>query len=83
MLWFFERNDESLKLELRYDNTTSEFVAIVRYPDGHERTERFTDRGAYGAWLYAFERNLEHQRWTRHPAGPVIVPYGWPNTRLS
>jgi hypothetical protein len=83
MLWFFERNDESLKLELRYDNATSEFVAIVRYPDGRERTERFTDRDAYGAWLEAFERNLEHQQWARHPAGPVVVPYGWPNKRLS
>jgi hypothetical protein len=27
MRWFFERNEESLKLETRYDNDTSEYVA--------------------------------------------------------
>lgn len=43
MLWFFERDDEFLKLETRYDNDTSEFVVIVRYPDGHQRSERFPD----------------------------------------
>ena len=43
MLWFLERDDESLKLETRYDNDTSEFVVIVRHLDGRERTEQFTD----------------------------------------
>ena len=81
MLWFFERDDESLKLETRYDNDTSEFVVIVRYPNGREQTERFTDSDEYGAWLEAFERNLEHQHWTRR--GPVIVRDGWPNKRLT
>lgn len=58
MLWFFERDDESLKLETRYDNDTSEFVVIVRHPDGREHTERFTDGDEYGAWLERFETNL-------------------------
>lgn len=82
MLWFFERDDESLKLETRYDNDTSEFVVIVRHADGREHTERFTDSDEYGAWLETFERNLEHQHWTRH-GGPVIMPDGWPNKRLT
>ena len=80
MPWFFERNKESLKLELRYDDATSEFVAIVHYPDGRELTNRFTE---YGAWLETFEYHLEHQHWTRHSGGPVIVPYGWPKKRLQ
>ena len=29
MLWFFERNDEQVKLETRFDNDTQEYVAIV------------------------------------------------------
>jgi len=41
MVWLFERSDETLQLETRYDNDTSEFVAIIRYADGHEHTERF------------------------------------------
>ena len=36
MLWFFDREDESLRIETRYDNERSEFVAIVTYPDGSE-----------------------------------------------
>jgi hypothetical protein len=82
MLWFFERDDESLKLETLYDNHTSEFVVIVRYPDGREQTERFTDGDTYGVWLEMFERNLEHQRWTRQ-GGPMIMPEGWPNKPLK
>lgn len=81
MLWFFERDDESLRLETRYDNDTSEFVVIVRHPDGREHAERCTDSEEYGAWLETFERNLEHQHWTRR-GGPLIMPDGWPNKRL-
>ena len=82
MLWFFERNDESLKIETRYDNDSSEFVAIVRYPDGHEQTTRFTEADEYGVWLEMFERSLEQEHWTRHSGGPVVLPEGWPNNRL-
>ncbi len=83
MLWFFERNDESLKIETRYDNDTSEYVVIVRYPDGHEQAERFTNGNEFGRWLKTFERNLELQQWTRHGAGPVFLPDGWPDKRPS
>ena len=45
-------------------------------------TLRFTDGDEYGAWLEQFETNLEHQHWTRR-GGPVIMPDGWPNKRLT
>ena len=83
MVWFFERSDESLKLETRYDNDTSEFVAIIRYPDGHEHTERFTESKEFRSWLVTFERDLETQHWTRHGGGPVFLPDGWPDKRLT
>ena len=76
MLWFFDRDDESLNLETRYDNDTSEFVAIVRYPDGRENTERFTDVDELRRWLEAFARNLTVQHWSGR-SGPIILPYGW------
>ena len=82
MLWFFERDDESLRLETRYDNDTSEFVAIVHYPDGQQRTERFRDGEKFRVWLEAFEQNLVIQHWAGR-SGPIILPYGWPNKRLS
>jgi hypothetical protein len=83
MLWFFERDDETLRLETRFDNDTSEFVVIVRYPDGHQHTERFSDLAEFGNWVKAFEGTLEHQRWTRPGHGPIFLPDGWPKKRLS
>jgi hypothetical protein len=82
MVWFFERDDKSLRLETRYDNDRAEFVALVRYPDGREETERFTAIDKFHSWVVAFERNLEVQNWT-NPTGPIILPYGWPNPRRT
>jgi hypothetical protein len=82
MLWFFERDDESLKIETRYDNNTSEFVVIVRYPNGQEHSERFTDGDDFRRWLEAFEQTLAAQHWTGR-SGPIILPYGWPDKPLT
>ncbi len=81
-MWFFERDDQSLHLETRYDNDTGEFVAIVYWPDGTEKTERFTELAAYRTRLIALERQLEDERWARK-GGPVILPDGWPDRRLT
>ena len=79
MLWFCDRDDQSL--ETRYDNDPAEFVAIVRWPDGREQTERFTELEAFHKWLVAFDNAVEAERWK--PNSPVILPYGWPNKRLT
>jgi len=81
MLWFFERGEESLRLETRYDNDTAEFVASVRWPDGREKVERFTELEEFRRWLVAFDHAIEAERWT--PNAPVILPSGWPNKRLT
>lgn len=78
MLWFFDRADESLTIETRYESRTSEFVFIARFPDGRERTERFSDPEAFGIWLEAFERHLAAENWT-NPGHPIILPHGWQN----
>ncbi len=83
MLWFFEREDESLHVETRYDNATCEFVAIVRYPDSREHIERFTDIAAFRSWLGAFKHVLEAEYWIGRQDGPVILPDGWPDKRLE
>jgi hypothetical protein len=82
MLWFFDREDEALRLETRYDNDTSEFVAVVHYPDGQVHQKRFTDSNEFRAWLETFERNLGVQHWVAR-SGPLILPYGWPDKPLS
>jgi hypothetical protein len=80
MVWFFERYEESLKLETRYDNDTREYVVIVHYPDGREEGERFTDAEEYRVRLVALENHLEKERWLRD-GPPMILADGWPNRR--
>ena len=82
MLWFFERADESLRLETRYDNKTSEFLVVVSYPDGRERTEQFATLEDFRRCLQAFEHVLHQQHWTGRN-GPIVLPYGWPDERLT
>jgi hypothetical protein len=81
MLWFFERKDERLRLETRYDNDRHEFVAVIRWPDGREQTERFTEIREFRKYLVALDRVLEFARWK--PTSPVFLPYGWPDKRLK
>jgi hypothetical protein len=78
MLWFFDRADESLTLETRYESGTSEFVFIARFSDGRERIERFGDPEAFGIWLQAFERHLAEENWSNR-GQPIILPHGWQN----
>jgi hypothetical protein len=81
MLWFFERDKQSLRVETRYDNGSSQFVVIVTWPDGREQTERFADPEVCRTWLTDFDQSLEAERWT--PNRPVILPYGWPDKKLN
>ena len=80
MLWFFDREKESLRLEVRYDNDTSEFVIIVRFPDGSERIERLRTLADFGTAMSTFDQLLREQHWVSRQ-GPVILPFGWPNKR--
>ena len=79
MLWFLERDKESLRIEIRYENASSEYVVIVNWPGGREQTHRFTDGEVCRAWLVTFENALEAERWKGE--GPIILPYGWPDRR--
>ena len=80
MLWFFERDDESLRLETRYDNDASEYVAIVRHPDGRKDTYRFAAAEAFRSWLLGFEESLRDEYWVSQ-SQPVILPDGWRKKR--
>jgi hypothetical protein len=82
MLWFFDHRDATLIIETRYDNDTSEFVATVRYPNDREHIERFSDSEEFRRWLKAFEQTLGRQHWIAR-GGPIILPYGWPDKRLT
>jgi hypothetical protein len=75
MIWMFERDNESLQLETRYDNETSEFLLIQRRRDGDPPIERFSDEQAFSRRLETLERQLEAERWTQ--SGPILLHDGW------
>jgi hypothetical protein len=78
MVWFYKRDSASLSLETRYDNETSEYVAIVVHPDGRRQTERFDRRETFAAWLKEFEERLANDRWSAD--GPAhVLSDGWPD----
>ena len=79
MVWFFDRDAESLRLETRFDNDTSEFVGVVRYPNGQGVERRFMNGEEFRKWLEAFESALAGERWQGR-RGPITLPYGWPDT---
>jgi hypothetical protein len=81
VIWFFDRDDESLKVETQYDQTASEYIVVVRYPDGNSRVERFKDLDTFRMWIEAFDQQLAFDRWSPR-SGPIILPYGWPKKRL-
>jgi hypothetical protein len=83
MLWFFDRRQEVLSLETRYDNDTDEYVAIARYADGHQQTDRFGDAEQFRSWLVALEHTLERDHWQSRSGGPLVLPDGWPRKRFD
>jgi len=78
MLWFYERDHASLRVETRYDNDTAEYVALLYHPDGRRETQRFDKQDAFREWLVSLEQHLEADRWTRQ-GSPDILPDGWPD----
>jgi hypothetical protein len=75
MVWFFERDSESLRLETRYDNDTAEFVLIMHQTNGGPQIERFRDAATFRERLEVLETQLEADHWTQH--GPVLLHDGW------
>jgi hypothetical protein len=71
MIWFFERDDQELRVETRYANDTAEYLLVICWPDG-DQCERFTDAAEFRSRLMQIEERLEVERWAR-TRSPVIV----------
>ena len=78
MVWFFERANQVLELETRYDNAAAEYVLEQRTPGGPPRIERFSDAARFRERLLAIENDLNGERWRQHGT-PVILRDGWPD----
>ena len=80
MLWFYSRDNDSLRLETRYDNDTLEYVGVLTHPGGNQETKRFATVGAFREWLVTLGQELTAEHWT--PTGtPHVLPAGWPDKK--
>ncbi len=82
MVWFYTRDRDALRLEMRYANQTKEYVGILTYPDGRREEHRFPALRAYRAWLQALDTWLDVERWTQDGA-PYLLADGWPDVTPS
>jgi len=78
MIWFYTRDEDSLRLETRYDNDTLEYVGIITRLDGTRDVRRFATVDTFREWLVALEEDLRAQHWASS-AEPQILPDGWPD----
>jgi len=76
MIWIFQRGEESLRLETRYDNETTEYVLILHHPDGSHQTERFNDSVTFQTRLDSLDRRLGSENW-QYVGAPVLLRHGW------
>ena len=63
MLWIYERSNQTLRIETRYDSATKEYVLIIRRIDDTEQVERFPDGPSFQARLDSLERQLDAEEW--------------------
>ena len=76
MIWLYERDDEALRLETRFDNATGEFVLIQQRPGDKPVTERFNSEDVFRTRLKALSAALDEERWHRK-GPPLLLNDGW------
>ena len=75
MIWLYERGQEALRIETRYDKDLRQYVATMYWPDGRSESERFTSRESFHARLRALERQLAADQW-QQIGGPKLLDEG-------
>jgi hypothetical protein len=61
MLWIYERSNQILQVETRFDDSNKEYLLIIRPLDGTEQVERFRDAASFQTRLSNLERQLEDE----------------------
>ena len=74
MVWFFQRGDDSLRIETRRDRKSGEFLLILRQSDGTELVDRFKRKGKFQKRLDDLERKLRANRWAASGAAALPQP---------
>ena len=76
MVYLFERESESLRLETRYSSTTKTYEIICRRADGSVTQESFRGETSFRTRLNEIYTELEREDW--HTIGPPdLLADGW------
>jgi hypothetical protein len=75
MLWIFERSNQTMQIETRFDNATKEYLLIIRPLDGAEQVERFSAGPSFQARLDELEHQLQAEHWQSHSV--TALREGW------
>jgi hypothetical protein len=76
MIWLFERDNQAVRVETRFDKDTAEYVATIDWADGKTDTERFSDHAAFQLRIVELEHVLTSQRW-KQVGGPTLIRGDW------
>ena len=71
MVWFFERDGETLRIDTTHDPALGEYVVTVRGADGSASAETFHDGVEFRHRLEALEQHLLADHWT--PSGSALL----------
>jgi hypothetical protein len=63
VIWFFEREGQHLKCEIRQQVEGDRFALVVTLPDGTERIELFDDSGVLNRRSVELQRTLTQKGW--------------------
>jgi hypothetical protein len=76
VIYIFERDSESLKLETRYSNDSKTYEIICRRADGKVTREVFRGETSFRTRLDEIYSELEQDKW-RTSGPPHLVADGW------
>jgi hypothetical protein len=78
MVWFYHRDKVRLRLETRYDNERSVYLAVLIHFDGRREEHHFETSEKLRAWLIVQEQRLAEERW-KQDGPPEVLLNGWPD----
>ena len=76
MIYIFERDTESPRLETRYSSDSKTYEIIWRRADGTTTRESFTGETSFRTRLDEIYSDLEHEMW-RTVGPPHLLADGW------
>jgi hypothetical protein len=79
MIWFFERGDQAVELETRFDRDAREYVLTITWPDARALTERYRALDEFRTRVDALQRELDAERWTQR-GSPTLITGDWWST---